>query len=914
MAAGWEKQRRYFLICLGTLFLLLGLGIGTLAGQADRDQLLRIDAFWKARQPEHAQALVDSLLPGARTVRDTTMLINLLGRRGKMYGALGRSARAEAPLRETLALARARADTFYQCTALRWLAVSLTMQGRYEEGGACYCGLARLARASGRRDFLGWGLAGEGYYRSLEGDEDGAQEYYRQASAIFHELGLREAEHFVLLLLGESLTDQGAFPEARRCYERTGEIGRQTGDFFLQGLSFSNRGLLEIQVGDPQAGMDDFREASRLFRLDGSVHEDLAARLQVVRCLVALQMDDAARRKLVLLKGESEAGGFGKLLEEILALQSRLVNAPEAVDRVSLEVRAHLDRSQPLDPDTRSRLVLALAELIDRKDGPRAALDFLESRLDSLTVLVSVTEGLELRLAHGRLLGRCDQPGRSLEILITVANQSAKLELVGLELQALPPAAVAAEAMGDQARALSLLQRASDSWLRQRSLPVDPYWREVYGTQSRNITTRLASLLLRDGLSDQPDQGMARAFDAVQIFKARTLQERMAGPGVVTGRLRTVTLQTLQHGILQSDEIMLDCFLGQDEGLIFVVDRDHCRVVRIPGSREIGPRLRSFHQFLANPHRPSSELLRQVTREVVRTVFQTALDGLPRGSRIFFSPDGDLNLFPLVLALDPDQGPVSRVPSASILDDLRNKVSPRTVGPATLLVVGSTTPRHGEELPAIGREMAFLGGFREARVRTSLDPDNVNSQLSDADVLHFATHAQAVGNSPWQSYLEIPAVGDTSWFQLDARAIAAMRLPACLAVLAGCESAAGRVLDGEGVQSLANAFLGAGVSAVLATLWPVDDQATALLVNRFYSHLALGMDTAQSLRLAQGDLAMDTRYADPFFWAGFVVIGNGIQEIPLERQTSWHHYLLWMVPTVVMLVFLATRLRRRPSL
>ncbi len=183
--------------------------------------------------------------------------------------------------------------------------------------------------------------------------------------------------------------------------------------------------------------------------------------------------------------------------------------------------------------------------------------------------------------------------------------------------------------------------------------------------------------------------------------------------------------------------------------------------------------------------------------------------------------------------------------------------------------------------------------------------------MLEADVLHFATHAQAVRNSPWKSYLEIPAVGDTSWFRLEAGAIADMRLTARLVVLAGCESAEGKVLDGEGVQSLANSFLSAGVPAVLATLWPVDDQATSLLMTRFYSHLAKCHDTSQALRMAQEELAASPMYGDPFFWAGFVIIGDHSGEIPLEQGASWRHHLYWVVPVMGILLFLLVGKRRQ---
>ena len=78
-----------------------------------------------------------------------------------------------------------------------------------------------------------------------------------------------------------------------------------------------------------------------------------------------------------------------------------------------------------------------------------------------------------------------------------------------------------------------------------------------------------------------------------------------------------------------------------------------------------------------------------------------------------------------------------------------------------------------------------------------------------------------------------------------------MQLPARLAVLSSCRSGGGRILSGEGVQGLCGAFLSAGVRAVVATLWPVDDRTTSRLMELFYSELAGGKTVAMALHRAQ---------------------------------------------------------------
>jgi CHAT domain-containing protein len=100
-------------------------------------------------------------------------------------------------------------------------------------------------------------------------------------------------------------------------------------------------------------------------------------------------------------------------------------------------------------------------------------------------------------------------------------------------------------------------------------------------------------------------------------------------------------------------------------------------------------------------------------------------------------------------------------------------------------------------------------------------------------------------------------------------------MPVNLVVLSGCETAAGRGLDSEGVFSLARAFFYAGTTRVVASLWPVDDRATAAFMGEFYRALLIEHTTAAgAIRSAQRRLAGDSRWASPYYWAGFVLQGD----------------------------------------
>lgn len=100
-----------------------------------------------------------------------------------------------------------------------------------------------------------------------------------------------------------------------------------------------------------------------------------------------------------------------------------------------------------------------------------------------------------------------------------------------------------------------------------------------------------------------------------------------------------------------------------------------------------------------------------------------------------------------------------------------------------------------------------------------------------------------------------------------------LRLSADLVTLSACDSATGREYPGEGVVSLSRAFLYAGASSLIASLWDIADQATSELMTRLYRGLLEGQPKAQALRAAKLSLLATPRTAHPYYWAPFLLSG-----------------------------------------
>ena len=146
----------------------------------------------------------------------------------------------------------------------------------------------------------------------------------------------------------------------------------------------------------------------------------------------------------------------------------------------------------------------------------------------------------------------------------------------------------------------------------------------------------------------------------------------------------------------------------------------------------------------------------------------------------------------------------------------------------------------------------------------------VRERLAQAQLFHFTGHGY--GGEGGGLLLRGAAGGPAL---LRAADIQDLDLSRCsLVVLAGCSTAAGERGGPGDPQSLVRAFLHAGAADVVAGLWDLDSAGTQMLVDKFYESLLSGSGVAESLRKAAAAVRSDSRYAQPYYWAGLEVFGS----------------------------------------
>lgn len=177
-------------------------------------------------------------------------------------------------------------------------------------------------------------------------------------------------------------------------------------------------------------------------------------------------------------------------------------------------------------------------------------------------------------------------------------------------------------------------------------------------------------------------------------------------------------------------------------------------------------------------------------------------------------------------------------------------------------------------------------------------------------ILHMAMHGFMNDQDPLYSGLVFSAENqdqDTTTIEfLHAYELYSISLQAELAVLSACHTGSGQLVKGEGIMSMARAFRYAGCPSIVMSLWTADDRATIRLMEYFYEYLEEGLEKHAALQKARSAYLGSTRRDHPYYWAGFVLIGD---EHVLSTNNSPRKYL-WIGGGGILLLFLLWGMRK----
>ena len=217
-------------------------------------------------------------------------------------------------------------------------------------------------------------------------------------------------------------------------------------------------------------------------------------------------------------------------------------------------------------------------------------------------------------------------------------------------------------------------------------------------------------------------------------------------------------------------------------------------------------------------------------------------------------------------------------------------------------------------LAKVGEEVANISKLTGAKVFSDSDAteENFIKNHQNYDILHLAMHTIIENEDPMFSKLAFtPTNASSDDGFLNTYEIYNLRMSAQLAVLSACNTGDGKLRKGEGVMSFARSFFYSGCPSVIMTLWPVEDKAGSGLMIDFYNYMSQGAGIGESLRQSKLNYLnnADPLRSHPFFWAGFVSIGQDQQLY--HNGLNKRYYLFSLLLLIPLVVFVYFRIRKK---
>ena len=395
------------------------------------------------------------------------------------------------------------------------------------------------------------------------------------------------------------------------------------------------------------------------------------------------------------------------------------------------------------------------------------------------------------------------------------------------------------------------------------------------------LAAKQASALLTSYRAAESDALAQPPLDMTQAStesRTRTLTVRKAAElnsvAPELASLVTVASVPMQDSLkqLSTKETIVDYYFHGTELYVVIASHAGVRAARID-ARGLEDRIRHF--------RNSIEHLGDDVQSESRALYDILLRPLEAdlaGRDLLIVPHGALHYLPFAALNDGKNYLVQThalryLPSASILKYLK---PPHDKAMERVLVFGN--PDLGDpklDLPNAeieARQISQLIPGSELLVRNKASLHAFREFAPSFNYLHIASHGQFNAANALNSRLLLSADKGSDG-SLTVSDLYGIRLDIDLTTLSACETGLGKVLSGDDVVGLTRGFLYAGSRNVIASLWQVDDQATADLMRRLYLNMKAGKDKKQSLREAQVETLKS--YPHPFYWAAFFITGRG---------------------------------------
>jgi len=410
------------------------------------------------------------------------------------------------------------------------------------------------------------------------------------------------------------------------------------------------------------------------------------------------------------------------------------------------------------------------------------------------------------------------------------------------------------------------------------------------------------------------------------------------------------------QALLDEKSALVEYVVGDSVVYIFYVDKNNLRLIEFfVDNNVLKNKIKQFHNVLRNysllakKEGKSYQEYTKLAYGFYKNLLESALSNAKGIEHLIFVTDGELGHLPFEAFL-VEPAPQSQTSYAnlhyllndysvsynysatlwkeSMEQDSKQNNNGQILGMAASYDFSQDSLEMGERLPVYKRLRKELGPLPAATNEVEVLAENFNGffclntmsseeifkeKAANYSVIHLAMHGLLDSQHPILSSLVFTEDGGSKENNfLQAYEISKMNLNADLVVLSACETGYGKFEQGNGIASLARAFMYAGASSLVVSLWQVNDYATSELMKSFYQNLVTGVDKAEALRQAKLAYIKSAKgiAKHPAFWSSFIQIGDSRSiSVASKGGLTWG----WMIGGVVLLLGVVAFLRKRLS-
>jgi len=712
---------------------------------------------------------------------------------------------------------------------------------------------------------------GLGNILNVEGRFSEAEAAFDEALRIARAHDEKLGEAFVLNNLSLIYSAQGEYPQATRFCEQSLEIKRQVGSKAEVATS-----LINLSNYYHMAGRDS--DADRVLNEAAQIGHDLNRRNITAKATAqmgVIELDNHhPEPALKLLNASLEVGsnvedaeGQVFTLNKIAEAWRKLKNYPEAL-KYSQQAAALARSAGMLDQLSTAALIegevyFEIGKLSEAREALKESIDAVEQMRGNLTGgAVARQKFLSQRVDPYRLLSAVAATQGDWPTALDGSERGKGRILLDIYTSI---------GVGPD-EPLTAQERAEETRLQDKLVSLDlQYGRQT--TSAHNDPAKVSML----------DESLRKAQADLNAFR-KDLYSRHPELRLRRADFSTPAPADLQTLAPQRTIALLEFELTPRGNYLLVITRGTGTGAEIHGyklavtSDELAQHVRNYHnelssrdpEFAAESHwlykallQPASALLRGKTSLIV-------------------VPDGVLWQVPFQTLEKPDgsymaeSAAIDYVPSLTVLFALKS-VAQAPSATRRLLAMGNPGGETQEQADeALALQQLYGAKNSRAFIGKAATPVQFRQNSASFDVVHIAAHGVFNDREPMASHMLLASTDgkpEAGW--LRAREIQEMKLRAELVVFSGCETGRGSFEDGEGLLGMSWAVLAAGAHGSLASAWRVEASSTTQMMLAFHREMLHGATKAEALRRAELDVLHHEKYRHPFYWAAFVLVGDG---------------------------------------